>query len=87
MTGALYYNVVRGAISAIRQTTAEINLGPALCVEAGSLDSSTSGREDTEQPLPGDAFFYLAEYNDGWVSSYGEPSAGKPRVVGSGGCQ
>ena len=85
--GALSYSVVRGTMSTVRPNNAETNLGRAVCLEAGSIDLTTAGREDAEQPIAGDCFFYLVGYNDGWVSSYGEASAVKPRTVASGGCQ
>ncbi len=86
VAGALYYDVIRGRLSDIREGASEIKLGGVTCVEAGSLDTSNTGMEDSELPKPGEIFFYLVQFSDGWTSSYGEPSAGKPRVVGSGGC-
>jgi hypothetical protein len=87
VSGALYYNVIRGRLSELAETASTIELGDVRCIESASLDSSTSGREDSEPLQPGEGYFYLVEYNDGWKSSYGEPSTTKPRVVRSGWCQ
>jgi len=85
-TGALYYNVIRGQLGGLHLGTSEIELGDVTCIEAASFNSSTAGHEDGENPIPGAGFFYLVEYNDGWLSSFGELSAGMPRVIRSGGC-
>lgn len=85
--GAIYYNVVRGNLADLAETDAAIELGSLTCVEAYSEDLSTAGNEELAIPEPGEAFFYLVEYNDGWRSSYGTESAPKPRVATSGGCE
>ena len=84
--GALYYNVIRGRLSDVVRSPAFINLGSVTCIESHSLDTTTAGREDATQPPPGEAFFYLVEYNDGMTSSYGSESAGLPHVPASGAC-
>ena len=49
---------------------------------------TTADREDSENPAAGEAFFYLVEYNDGWLhSSYGTETAAKPRVPANGACE
>ena len=85
--GALYYNVVRGDLSTITELGNSIDLGLVICIEAESLDTNTVGWEDTEDPAPGQTFFYIVEYFDGWNSSYGTASADKPRWPASGGCE
>ena len=85
--GALFYNVIRGELANMRDNGIAVDLGAVHCIEAGSLDLSTAGSEDAALPSPGRAFFYLAEYNDGWTSSYGQESVSRPRVPGSGGCR
>jgi len=85
--GALYYNVVRGNLASLVETGSTVDLGSLHCVEAQSQDLATDGNEDLEIPAPGEAFFYLVEYNDGWNSSYGTETAPKPRVPQSGGCE
>ncbi len=84
--GALHYNVIRGRLADVVRTASFINLGAVTCIESASLDTSTAGREDTEVPAPGQAFFYLVEYDDGTASSYGSESAGAPEVPASGAC-
>ncbi|MFQ5700651.1 MAG: hypothetical protein ACE5HU_02275, partial [Acidobacteriota bacterium] len=85
--GALYYNVVRGEVSQVVDTGPQIDLGSVHCIESRSLNLDTTGSEDSEMPPPGNAFFYLVEYSDGALSSYGSASVNKPRVVISGACQ
>lgn len=83
--GALFYNVISGRISAIRDSGSSFDLGATSCIEAASEDASTTGNEDSSQPLPGEAVFYLVEYYDGWITGYGTDSAVKPRSF-TGGC-
>jgi len=85
--GAVFYNVIRGSVSAIGDAASAIDLGNVTCVVGASQDSNTAGHADSDQPPAGEAFFYLVEYNDGWRSSYGEPTALKPRVTRSGACE
>jgi len=92
--GALAYNVVRGAVSSLREEVDRIDLGEIRCVESGSMDAITSGSEDSALPAPGAAFFYLVEYNagsedalgTGSASSFGTEAVAKPRLPASGGC-
>jgi hypothetical protein len=86
VTGAEFYDVIRGQLNNIRETSSEISLGPVACIEANSIDENTVGWEDQALPLPGQVFFYLAEYFDGSSSTYGTESVGKPRVPSSGDC-
>lgn len=81
------YNVIRGQLNHIADTGSSIDVGPVVCIEAGSID--TEGFPDSALPDPGEAYFYLAEavYADGSRSSYGASSTGKPRVPGPGACQ
>ena len=39
-----------------------------------------------EQPRPGRPFFYLVQQDDGTTSTYGAPTAAKPRAPGPGTC-
>jgi hypothetical protein len=84
---AQHYNVCRGTLSNINETESIIDLGPVKCIEVRSLDRTTHGWEDLEMPEPGEAFFYLVEYDNGMRSSYGTESALKPRVPNSGDCK
>ncbi len=83
--GALFYNVVRGAVGNLTETKDSIRLGPLVCLVSGAPPEGISQIEDETAPEAGAAFFYLVEYNDGLPSSYGSPSASKPSF-GSGGC-
>jgi hypothetical protein len=90
--GALYYNVIRGQLENLRDAGAAIDLGPVSCLEAASPHTSTRGREDARTPGLDQAFFYVAEYHDGWSRSYGTEEAAKPYragqgVTGQGACQ
>jgi hypothetical protein len=80
------YDVIRGQLGRLEETDIIINLGSVSCVEEDSPDENTTGWEDPEIPEPGEAFFYLVQYDDGISSSYGAESAGKPRAPGSGSC-
>ena len=81
-----FYNAIRGRLTDIVRAGSFINLGPVVCIESASLDTSTEGQEDPVLPAPGEAFFYLVEYDDGIASSYGSESAGMPHVPASGAC-
>ena len=84
--GAVSYDVIRGSVSSIRENGPVIDLGPVVCIEADSSDTSTAGFEDPAVPAPDAVFFYLVQYDDGTSSSYGSESAAKPRAPGVGGC-
>jgi hypothetical protein len=92
--GALYYNVVRGAVRNLGEAADWIDLGEVRCVESGSTDAITAGHEDADLPPPGGAFFYLVEYRTasgdalgtGCASSFGTEALAKPRLPASGGC-
>jgi HYR domain-containing protein len=87
IAGATTYSVIRGNVRSLQLAGDVIDLGTVSCVRSGSSQSSTIGQEDGEIPLPGEAFFYLASYNDGRDSGYGSASAAKPRVSTAGGCE
>lgn len=84
--GALFYNVIRGALGHVRETGSTIRLGPVTCIESASLDTDTTSWEDPDLPDPGEIWFYLVEYNDGRPSTYGSVHASMPRVPSSGEC-
>jgi hypothetical protein len=87
VAGALYYTVVRGNIKQLAESEDFNDLGPVVCVEASSIESSTGEREDSDLPSPGDAFYYVVAYSDGFSSTYGSVSAEKPRRAGAGDCR
>lgn len=82
------YNVIRGRLEHLVDTGSTVDLGPVVCIEGGSVDTSTDGWEDAVLPDPGKGFFYLVEavYSDGSSGSYGTSSAGEPRLPGPGVC-
>ena len=84
--GAQFYDIVRGTVSELRMGAEAIMLGALRCLEERSVDASTSGNEDREEPPPGQAFFYLVAYDDGMSSSYGSYDVVMPRHAGPGAC-
>jgi len=84
--GPRSYDVIRGSIGSIGELPAAIDLGTVVCIESASADTHTAGDEDLATPSPGQTFFYLVEYDNGSVSSFGTDSAGVPRVPSSGDC-
>jgi hypothetical protein len=88
ISGALFYNAVRGKVNSLRDKLDFFHLGQLTCIASVTTQTSTMGSEDTELPSPGDAFFYLVEYNDGLASGYGTESAAKERFAppGQGDC-
>lgn len=86
VAGAQSYDIIRSSSTFLRDAGHVIDLGPVVCIEAASTDTTTEGREDPELPAVGEAFLYFVEYFDGTSSSYGTESAGKPRAPGPGAC-
>ncbi len=83
----MHYDVVRGDVRNLQVSGSDIVLGDVTCIEGASLDTTTTGFEDLAAPAPGEAFFYVAQYDDGVAhTSYGTESAGKARIVTSGDC-
>jgi hypothetical protein len=77
--GAISYSVLRGDVGSIHDDGAAFDLGPTRCVAAGIAQPNTVGYEDPDQPEAREAFFYVAEYDDGHPSAYGSEDAAKPR--------
>ena len=86
--GAQYYNLVRGKIRNLHESTDLFHLGPLNCLASATTQTSTVGSEDADVPARGEVFFYLGAYNDGLPSSYGTVSAAKERFAppGQGSC-
>lgn len=76
--GALYYNVIRGDLSQLRDVDGVHRLGAVTCL---ATHSALTNASDAPTPAPGHGAFYLVEFNDGRPSSYGSESAGKETVV------
>ena len=88
VAGAFGYNVVRGDLRRLHESSGGIHLGGLACIEAGSTNADTLGWEDPEIPYPGLVFFYLVDYEDAsGRSAYGETDAALPRDQWSGGCR
>jgi hypothetical protein len=85
--GALSYRAVRGRVSSLRDAGSFFDLGTVSCILPSSTAIDTLGHEDTEVPPAGEAFFYVAAYDDGRDSGYGTETAPKPRIVTGGGCE
>jgi len=84
--GALGYNVIRGALSSLRETADTIDLGPVICIVGHTTATDTSGHEDLAAPAIGAGFFYLGAYDNGVGIAYGSSSSGMPMVPASGDC-
>jgi len=57
--GDVSYDLVRGNVGELGAVAAGVSLGNVVCIENDSLDLSNEGAEDTVDPLPGEAFFYV----------------------------
>ncbi|PYQ10587.1 MAG: hypothetical protein DMH00_10660 [Acidobacteria bacterium] len=82
--GTDYYSVVRGKLADLVEEQSFIDLGTVDCLEAATQQTS---RSDSDTPEAGEVFFYLVAYHHGQSSTYGAPSATKPRVPAGGNCQ
>jgi len=80
VSGADSYSVIRGNVANLAEEQNLFNLGAVTCMEAHTLQTS---RVDTDTPAVGDVYFYLVAYHHGMDSTYGSPSASKPRVPSS----
>ena len=86
---ALRYDVIRGDLAQLAIVTGAVNLGPVVCLEDDSPDNQTLGNEDTSQPTPGQAFFYLYRGTTGIppvTGSWGQGTGARERVAGVGSC-
>jgi hypothetical protein len=82
------YDVIRGELGNLAPRNGAIALGPVVCIEEDSLDTTTTGFEDAQDPPPGQAYFYLVAYSDGErSSSYGTATAALPHEPGPGRCR
>ena len=84
MFEASSYDVIRGVVSSLTQTTTQVNLGTVTCVENNSPDGLST---DSTVPALGTTYFYLMRTQDPYiVGSYGRSSLNKIRVPTSGDC-
>ena len=85
--GPVTYDVIRGSIENLGELPQGIDLGVVVCIEPASADTDTVGHEDPFVPVAGETFFYVVEYDNGSVSTYGTDSAGQPRTPSTGDCR
>jgi len=84
MFEASSYDVIRGLVSQLTQTTTQVDLGAVACVENNSPDPLST---DSTAPPLGAIYFYLMRTQDPYVKgSYGRSSLNKIRVPTSGDC-
>ena len=84
--GARLYSVIRGRLTNLVHGGSCINLGPVVCIDSASHDTSTERQENPEDPAQGQVYIYLVEYDGGRARSYGSESAGVPEAPASGAC-
>ncbi len=78
------YDVIRGTVSSLTQTSTTVNLGTVACVENDSPDLLST---DTVNPPFGTVYFYLMRSEDPTINgSYGRSTLNKVRVPSSGDC-
>jgi hypothetical protein len=77
------YSVIRGNQAGVGEQPAFIDIGQVDCLASGT--GSTTLR-DAANPDVDQVFFYLVAYHHGQSSTYGAPSASKPRVAAGGNC-
>ncbi|HEU5180142.1 MAG TPA: HYR domain-containing protein, partial [Candidatus Polarisedimenticolia bacterium] len=80
IAGADYYSVIRGNRASLAEEQYFINLGEVACLETQTQQTS---RVDNDTPAVGEVFFYVVAYHHGTDSTYGAPTASKPRVPGN----
>jgi hypothetical protein len=79
--GARYYKIVRGEVANLKRSSKSFHLGSLDCLASGTVSTSVT---TPAVPAPGEAFFYLVEYDDGLPCGYGTESAAKDRFAPSG---
>jgi hypothetical protein len=85
--GAQDYQVVRGRIRNLQEMPEGIDLGALSCLSVRNDSTISLVSEDSETPLIGDAFFYVAAFRNGTTtSSFGSVFTGKPRLTDSNVC-
>ncbi|HYV86561.1 MAG TPA: HYR domain-containing protein [Patescibacteria group bacterium] len=77
------YSVIRGDQAGVGEQPAYIDLGQVDCLASGTGGTSL---RDGANPGVDQVFFYLVAYHHGQTSTYGAPSASKPRVAAGGNC-
>jgi uncharacterized repeat protein (TIGR01451 family) len=78
--GADFYSLIRGNRANLAEEEYFINLGAVDCLETQTVGTS---RVENDSPALGEVYFYVVAYHHGTDSTYGAPTASKPRVPGS----
>lgn len=77
------YSVIRGDQAGVGEQPAFIDLGQVDCLASGATATTLRA---VGNPGVDQVFFYLVAYHHGQSSTYGAPSASKPRVTAGGDC-
>jgi hypothetical protein len=83
VSGASSYNVIRGSLARIGSAGSLTVLDDAICIGRGLSSGPLSDSAAQEDPLPGEAYYFLVEYSDGRYSGYGT-ATGQGEVVVTG---
>ncbi|MDQ7007682.1 MAG: hypothetical protein Q9Q40_10645 [Acidobacteriota bacterium] len=81
-SGNLFYDVARGDVADLMETSGVVDLGPLVCIEEDSADTEAL---DPALPPPATAWFYLVRPG-ALAGTYGAASDGAPREAGDEGC-
>src|SRR5262249_46538356 len=77
VSGARFYDVIRGDVRSLRDTGNLYSLGQPTIITSMISDTSTAAHPDPSLPPEGDAYFYLVEYDDGAPSGFGTESSAR----------
>jgi hypothetical protein len=85
--GASRYTIARGNVKYLRLEGDAYRIDPLVCILADTTQTSTLGSEDWENPVLGESFFYVAEFDGALPSGYGTETATRDRsAFGAGDC-
>jgi Tol biopolymer transport system component len=84
------YDVVRGDLANLQPGAGgTVDLGPVVCLEDDSPDTTTNGFEDPATPAPDQGYFYLYRFTQGppdGPGSWGQGTGDAERIPGAGTC-
>jgi len=88
---AVHYDVIRGDVGDLAPGAGDtVDLGTVTCLENDTYNTSTAGADaDTDQPAPGQVFFFVHRFSPGGnaaAGSYGVSASGAARVPSAGDC-
>ncbi len=86
--GAVSFDVIRGQLSFIQKGATALDLGPVICLENDSPDSTTGPDHlDAANPPAGGVFFYLVRTRTSLgAGTYGHTTLGLAQVPSGGDC-